>query len=153
MWIQQDLRLFLKLKSIDLSSKSPAEWQYNSYVTSHYPGLPAELLNAAHHTEGSLSDEGKVYLVQFKTQVLPEFTRMLEEELGGKVLFKFPSQSVLVRFSQGQGHVVEKIRHMQVVNWVGEYRPLYKFGEDVAELLSSEVTIMSRYDKSSNICC
>ena len=77
---------------------------------------------------------------------MAEYTKMLEEEFGGKVLFKFPSQAVLVRF-QEEEEGVEKLRQRQVVNWAGEYLPMYKFGEDVAELLSSEVNVMSRLVK------
>jgi len=88
MWVPQDLRLFLKLASLDLSSL-PAESQYISYLNSRFPGLPTELLYAnepvyANEPIYAKNEEGKVYLVQFKTQVRSFFQDFLREEFSKK---------------------------------------------------------------------
>ena len=66
---------------------------------------------------------------------------MLASKYGARVLFHFPSQAVLVFLPDPLA--ARKIRDLAIVNWIGEYSPLFKIGQDVAALLSAEQTTFS----------
>jgi len=68
-------------------------------------------------------------LVQFKTSVLPEYKAILEK-MGAVSYFPIPKQSLLIRVNK---EVVEQIRALPFVRWIGTYYPFYKAEKDILQ--------------------
>ncbi len=67
-------------------------------------------------------ENSRLFLVQYETQVLPEYKRTLRE-MGADVLQLFPWQANLVRIDVT---VATQIRGLNFVRWIGPYHPAYR---------------------------
>lgn len=130
-WVKQSPLLHLKLKQLDPTEKGELSFSYLRAVRDLFPNVPSDLTEVRSTPQGPTP-----LLVQFHTQVLPEYRTFLETRLGAKVLFSFPSQALLVEVSSPSA--LQEIKALPVVRWAGEYLPLFKIGPDVFELFGTK---------------
>ena len=72
-----------------------------------------------------LGTGGNVFIVQFVTQALPEFSAQIEQ-LGGKVYQFIPNYAYIVHMDAGTQAAVAAL---PFVRWVGAYEPGYRVEE------------------------
>ncbi len=89
--------------------------------------------------------DGRLFLVQFKTQSTEAYRRVLEG-LGVELHAYMPDQAFLVRMSPG---LVPAVSRLPFVRWVGPYHPAYRLSESIrGEILRGDEPPARRYDIS-----
>jgi hypothetical protein len=83
-----------------------------------------------------------VYIVQFVTQPLKEYTAAIEA-LGGKTYTYLPNHSYLVKMN---AETRQSIENLPFVRWVGPYQPAYKLEEELNEGLANKTLQPTRYN-------
>ncbi len=78
--------------------------------------------------------ESRLFLVQFRTQTLPAYDRVLEK-LGAEVEGFIPDQAYLVRMAPS---LREKVESLPFVRWVGPYHPAYRLEPALLEAIRKE---------------
>ncbi len=89
----------------------------------------------------------ELYIVQFVSQALPEFSRAIAEA-GGQVQHYLADQSYICRIDQAS---LPAVRNLPYVRWVGPYEPAYRLDPTIAAELSSGKLGTNRYNIQANI--
>ncbi len=87
--------------------------------------------------------DNRLFIVQFETQVLPEYKQALKE-LGVERRHVLPHQAYLCRMDQG---VADSVNELPFVRWVGDYHVAYKLEETLRDsIISGEREDPKLYD-------
>jgi hypothetical protein len=126
---------------VQISKDGGATWSEARAVIDQRP-YQARSQTSGESTSATTKEQGvdgnnRVFVVQFKTQSLSEWRRLLREA-GVEVLSYVPHNAHLVRMEADQ---VSEVEAMPFVSWVGAYEPEFRVAPELmADLADEDVT-------------